>query len=276
MAVWPRDRSDAGAEGAVAVLGRVAGASAGFCSKIVLEHVGGQGMRAPCHAQATSFGGFVASGRWQTDEPCGAGTAWPVGRDTLVAVGQLGMPGWPGTVLGQIGSPWPPTAPLLGFPPRHRGWGRVTVLGAWGQPDGGPGPHGEAEPGCWVLAVAPGWRRWQGRCGSPQAPSVAPGPHPRRARVSPAPSLRSQPAIPAETKVPHPGEAGHPGAGVPHPPGLCSITAGALHNPPQPLLSVLLWVLPGSPLLLGVSPWMSVGLRLGTRRHLVPRSQALC
>lgn len=145
----PQDRSDAGAEGAVAVLGGAAGASAGFCSKIVLERAGGQGMRAPCCARAMSSGGFVASGRWQTDEP-GRWVGTP--RWLWGSSGTRGA-GWPGTVLGQIGSPWPPTAPLLGFPPCHRGWGRVTVLGAWGQPDGGPGPHGEAEPGCWVLGA---------------------------------------------------------------------------------------------------------------------------
>lgn len=102
---------------------------------------------------------------------------------------------------------------------------------------------------------------------------MALGPHPWQVRVSPAPSSYSQPEMPAETKVPRPGEAGQPGAGVPPLPGLCSITAGA---PTDPLLTLLLRGLPGSPLLLGVSPWILVGLRSGRRCRLVPRSQALC
>lgn len=47
-------------------------------------------------SHAASFGGFVASGRWQTDEPRGAGVAWLVGRDTPVAVGQFGDARVPG------------------------------------------------------------------------------------------------------------------------------------------------------------------------------------
>lgn len=75
-AVRPRGRSDVGAEGVMAAreaLAGAAGASAGFCPKMMLGHAGGQGTCAPCCLQAVSFSGFVAAGRWQTDEPRGAG-----------------------------------------------------------------------------------------------------------------------------------------------------------------------------------------------------------
>lgn len=126
-----------------------------------------------------------------------------------------------------------------------------------------PVPGGRQSPRCWV----------QHQAGGGDRRDVALGPHPWQVRVSPAPSSYSQPEMPAETKVLRPGEAGQPGAGVPPLPGLCSITAGA---PTDPLLTLLLRGLPGSPLLLGVSPWILVGLRSGRRCHLVPRSQALC
>lgn len=81
------------------------------------------------------------------------------------------------------------------------------VLAAWGQPARGPGPQGGGRAQgaeCWVLAAAPGWRRWQERRGSPPAPSVAPGPHPWLLSHIPNPKSQLKPKcrIPARQGTP--------------------------------------------------------------------------
>lgn len=138
----PRGRSDVGVEGAVAAgeaLAGAAGASVGFCSKMVLERVGGQGTRVPCHVLRWLCGIWeMTDGRasWcrcslagGKGHPSGCGAVW----------GRQGAWAQSSARSGPCGRP---QLSFLGFPPLNHGWGWGTVLAAWGQPARGPGPQG--------------------------------------------------------------------------------------------------------------------------------------
>lgn len=151
-----------------------------------------------CHGLCP-FGGFVAPWRWQR----GAGTAWS---------GQGCGAAWGHGVPHQV----PVAAHSSRVSCSRHGWGRGTVLRTRGQRVPGPRAQGA---GCCL------WHQAGEVAGGTWLSGASHG----TGTLSPAPSSRSQPKIPAETKVSHPGEAG---AGVPHLPGFCSITARAPRTPP--------------------------------------------
>lgn len=145
---------------------------------------------------------------------------WHLGDGSVV----LAQPGRGGGCGGAWGHGVPQRVPVAAHSSRvscsRHGWGRGTVLGTRGQRVAGARARGEAEPRALGAGVAPSWEVAGGTwlSGATRGTGVP----------SPAPSSRSQPKIPAETKVPRPGEAG---AGVPHLPGFCSITARAPQLP---------------------------------------------